>query len=37
VYFPIAFAVVVETLNIRMRRRALPPVELHERFTREDQ
>jgi len=37
VYFAIAFAVVVETLNMRMRRRALPPVELHERYTRDDQ
>lgn len=36
VYFAMAFAVVVETINLRMRKRAAKPVELHERYTRED-
>jgi predicted tellurium resistance membrane protein TerC len=35
VYFAMAFSVAVETLNIRMRKRAVQPVELHERFTRD--
>ncbi|TAK80767.1 MAG: TerC family protein [Betaproteobacteria bacterium] len=35
VYFAMAFSVVVELLNIRMRKRATRPVELHERYTRE--
>jgi predicted tellurium resistance membrane protein TerC len=35
VYFAMAFSIAVETLNIRMRKRAVRPVELHERFTRD--
>ena len=35
VYFAMAFSVVVELLNIRMRKRAVRPAELHERYTRE--
>ncbi len=35
VYFALAFSVAVELLNIRMRRRAVRPAELHERYTRE--
>jgi predicted tellurium resistance membrane protein TerC len=35
VYFAMAFSVAVELLNIRMRRRAGRPVELHERYTRD--
>jgi predicted tellurium resistance membrane protein TerC len=35
VYFAMAFSVVVELLNIRMRKRAARPVELHEPYTRE--
>jgi predicted tellurium resistance membrane protein TerC len=36
VYFAMAFSVIVEVLNIRMRRRrAQRPVELHERYTRD--
>lgn len=34
VYFAMAFSVCVEMLNIRMRKRAARPVELHERYTR---
>lgn len=34
VYFAMAFSVAVETLNIRIRKRAVRPVELHERYTR---
>jgi predicted tellurium resistance membrane protein TerC len=34
VYFAMAFSVTVELLNIRMRKRAVPPAELHERYTR---
>jgi len=34
VYFAMAFSVLVETLNIRMRKRAARPVELHERYTK---
>jgi hypothetical protein len=30
-----AFSVIVEGLNIRMRKRAAHPVELHDRYTRE--
>lgn len=37
VYFAMAFSVAVETLNIRMRKRAVRPAELHERYTRDDQ
>ena len=36
VYFAMAFAVAVEALNIRMRKRADRPAELHERYTRDD-
>ena len=32
VYFAMAFSVLVETLNIRVRKRAERPVELHERY-----
>jgi predicted tellurium resistance membrane protein TerC len=35
VYFAMAFSIAVEMLNIRMRRRAVRPVELHERYTRD--
>lgn len=35
VYFAMAFAVTVELLNIRMRKRAPRPVELHEPYTRD--
>jgi predicted tellurium resistance membrane protein TerC len=34
VYFGMAFSVAVEALNIRMRKRAVKPVDLHERYTR---
>jgi predicted tellurium resistance membrane protein TerC len=36
VYFAMAFSVAVEALNIRMRKRAVAPAELHERYTRDD-
>ena len=36
VYFAMAFAVAVELLNIRMRKRAANPVQLHERYVRKD-
>jgi predicted tellurium resistance membrane protein TerC len=36
VYFAMAFAVAVELLNIRMRKRAARPVQLHERYTRKE-
>ena len=35
VYFAMAFSVAVELLNIRMRKRAVQPAELHERYTRD--
>ena len=35
VYFAMAFSVVVELLNIRMRKRAARPTELRERYTRD--
>jgi predicted tellurium resistance membrane protein TerC len=35
VYFAMAFSVAVESLNIRMRKRAVRPAELHERYTRD--
>jgi predicted tellurium resistance membrane protein TerC len=35
VYFAMAFAVAVELLNIRMRKRATNPVHLHEPYTRD--
>ena len=34
VYFAMAFAIAVEMLNIRMRKRTVRPVELRERYTR---
>jgi predicted tellurium resistance membrane protein TerC len=34
VYFAMAFSVCVEMLNLRMRKRAVRPVELHDRYTR---
>jgi predicted tellurium resistance membrane protein TerC len=34
IYFAMAFSVAVEFLNIRMRKRAARPVDLHERYTR---
>lgn len=36
VYFAMAFSVAVEFLNIRMRKRAARPVDLHERYTRNE-
>ena len=36
IYFAMAFSVIVELLNLRMRKkRRTPPVELHERYTRD--
>jgi len=35
VYFAMAFSIAVEMLNIRMRKRVIRPVELHERYTRD--
>jgi predicted tellurium resistance membrane protein TerC len=35
VYFAMAFSVAVELLNIRMRKRAVRPAELHDRYTRD--
>lgn len=35
VYFAMAFSVAVEMLNIRMRKRAVSPTKLRERYTRE--
>jgi len=35
VYFAMAFAVAVEIINLRMRKRAARPVELHEPYTRD--
>jgi predicted tellurium resistance membrane protein TerC len=35
VYFAMAFSVMVEMLNLRLRKRAIAPVELHERYARE--
>ncbi len=35
VYFAMAFSVAVEMLNLRLRRRATPPVELREKYTRD--
>ncbi len=37
VYFAMVFAIAVEMLNIRMRKRAAKPVQLHERFVRKDE
>lgn len=36
VYFAMAFSVCVEMLNLRVRRRAGRPVQLHERYTQND-
>jgi predicted tellurium resistance membrane protein TerC len=36
VYFALAFSVCVETLNLRLRKRAARPVELHEPYARDD-
>ena len=36
VYFAMAFSVCVEMLNLRMRKRAARPVDLHEPYTRDD-
>jgi len=36
VYFAMAFSVCVEMLNIRMRKRAARPVDLHEPYARDD-
>jgi len=35
VYFAMAFAIGVEMLNIRMRKRIAKPVELHEPYSRD--
>lgn len=35
VYFAMAFSILVEMLNLRVRRAAAKPVELHERYTRQ--
>ena len=35
IYFAMAFSVIVEMLNIRMRKRAVKPVTLHEPYVRE--
>jgi predicted tellurium resistance membrane protein TerC len=37
VYFAMAFSVIVEMLNLRMRKRRVRPVVLHERYARDDQ
>lgn len=36
VYFAMAFSVAVEIINLRMRKRAAKPVELHESYTKEE-
>lgn len=36
IYFAMAFSVIVEMLNMRLRKRKAEPVQLHERYTRED-
>jgi predicted tellurium resistance membrane protein TerC len=35
VYFAMAFSIAVESLNLRMRKRAVRPAELHEPYTRD--
>jgi len=35
VYFAMAFSIAVEMLNLRMRKRVVKPVELHDRYTRD--
>lgn len=37
IYFALAFSVSVETLNLRVRKRAGQPVELHERYAQDGQ
>jgi len=37
VYFAMAFSIAVESLNIRMRKRAVKPAKLHERYTRDSE
>jgi predicted tellurium resistance membrane protein TerC len=36
IYFAMAFSVCVEILNLRLRKRTARPVELHERYTRDE-
>jgi predicted tellurium resistance membrane protein TerC len=36
IYFAMAFSIVVEMLNIRLRKRAAEPVHLHQRYSAED-
>lgn len=36
IYFAMAFSVVVEMLNIRMRKKAVQPVQLHEPYVKEE-
>lgn len=36
VYFAMAFSIIVESLNIRLRKRARAPVDLHEAYATED-
>jgi predicted tellurium resistance membrane protein TerC len=33
IYFAMAFSIVVEMLNIKLRKRAADPVHLHQRYT----
>ncbi|MCC2655003.1 MAG: rane protein [Panacagrimonas sp.] len=37
IYFAMAFSIVVEMLNIKLRKRAADPVHLHQRYVPEDQ
>jgi len=37
IYFAMAFSVLVEMLNIRLRKKTDPPVQLHNRFSDEDE
>ena len=37
IYFAMAFSIVVEMLNIKLRKRAAEPVHLHQRYVSEDQ
>jgi predicted tellurium resistance membrane protein TerC len=36
IYFAMAFSVCVEILNLRLGKRSARPVELHERYTRDE-
>jgi predicted tellurium resistance membrane protein TerC len=36
IYFAMAFSVIVEMLNIRLRRKSVPPVHLHQPYTRRE-